>query len=239
MVPIAINENQQFDEESFKDFLIQMCRQHKSEGRALAFAFIVYDFDNHTITDILEKKNYWNTLDKISGKTLSVFYINSQDSYYKRRQEQIYQDELSRSERNSRNGMMSFLVPITRTPTPTDNAIGFVRSEFKLDHSIKTPFVLFFQIGNDDNISDSFIVGLKQDRLEEAFLELRDHIKNAVESLNKVLPENYTNHQEIFNLIKDGVESGQFYNFVNNKVKPKLGIGTIISFVKLIASGTK
>jgi hypothetical protein len=237
MVPIVINENQQFDEESFKDFLIQTCRQHKSEGRALAFAFIVYDFDSHTITDILEKKNYWNTLDKISGKTLSVFYINSQDSYYKRRQEQIYEDELRQRDRNSKSGMISFLVPITRKPTPTDNAIGFVKSEFELDDNIKTPFVLFFQIDNDDNISDSFIVGLKQDRLEEAFLELRDYIQNAVESLSKVLPENYKNHQEIFNLIKSGVESGKFYDFVNKKVKPKLGIGTIISLVKLIAGG--
>lgn len=235
MVPIVINENQQFDEESFKDFLIQTCRQHKSESRALAFAFIVYDFDNHTITNILEKKNYWNTLDKISGKTLSVFYINSQDSYYKRRQEQIYQDDLRQRDRNSPSGTISFLVPITRKPTPTDNAIGFVKSEFELDANIKTPFVLFFQIDNDDNISDSFIVGLNQDRLEEAFLELRDHIKNAVESLDKVLPENYKNHQEIFNLIKSAVESGKFYAFVNQKIKPKLGIGAIISLVKLFA----
>ncbi|HPB85804.1 MAG TPA: hypothetical protein PLR63_08480, partial [Paludibacteraceae bacterium] len=93
-------------------------------------------------------------------------------------------------------------------------------------------------INNDDNISDSFIVGLKQDRFEDAFLELRDHIKNAVESLNKVLPENYKNHQEIFNLIKSGVKSGKFYDFVNKKVKPILrGIETIISLVNLIAGG--
>ncbi|HOH71058.1 MAG TPA: hypothetical protein PK552_03250 [Paludibacteraceae bacterium] len=134
--------------------------------------------------------------------------------------------------------MISLLVPITRKPTPIDNAIGFVKSEFELDDNIKTPFVLFFQINNDDNISDSFIVGLKQDRLEDAFLELRDHIKNAVESLNKVLPENYKNHQEIFNLIKSGVKSGKFYDFVNKKVKPILrGIETIISLVNLIAGG--
>lgn len=237
MVPIVINENQEFDEESFKDLLIMTCRQHKLEGRALAFSFIVYDFDNHTITDILEKKNYWNTLDKISGKTLSVFYINSQDSYYKRRQEEIYRDELRQQDRNSRSGTFSFLVPITRKPTPTDNAISFVKSKFELDDNIKTPFVLFFQIDNLDNISDYFIVGLKKDRLEDALLELRDHIKKAVESVEKVLPENYGNHQEIFNLIKSGVESGKFYNFINNKVKPKLSIGTIISLIKLIAGG--
>lgn len=235
MVPIVINENQQFDEESIKDLLIQKSRQHKSEGRALAFAFIVYDFDNHTITEILEKRNYWSTLDKISGKTLSVFYINSQDSYYRTRQEQIYQDDLQERDRNSRSGTISYIEPVKRKPTPTDNAICFVKTEFELNDNIKTPFILFFQIDNDDNISDSFIVGLYQDRLEEAFLELRDHIKNAVESIAKVLPENYKNHNEIFNLIKSGVESGKFYDFVNKKIKQKLGIGAIISLVKLFA----
>jgi hypothetical protein len=237
MVPIVINENQQYGEESFKDILLHTCRQHKNEGRALAFAFIVFDFDNHTINDILDKRSYWSTLDKISGKTLSVFYINSQDNYYNMRQEQIYQDELRQRARNSERGTISFLMPITKKPTPTDNAIGFVKSEFQIDDKIKTPLILFFQIDNDDNISDSFIVALKQDRLEEAFLELRDHINNAVKSLEKVLPEYYENHQEIFNLIKSSVESGKLYDFINKKVKTKLSIGTIILLVKMIANG--
>jgi hypothetical protein len=237
MVPIVINKDNRFDEESFRKFLANIYKQHKSEGRALVFAFIVYDFDNHTITDIIKKKSYWNALDKISGKTLSIFYINSQDSYYKTRQEEIYQEELREKSINSQSGVRSFMVPIIRKPTPTDNAIGYFKSEFELDDNIKTPFVMFFQIDNNDDISDSIIVGLKQDRLEEAFLELKNHIKNAVESLDKVLPENHTNHQEIFDLLKRGVASGSFYDFVNNKVKPKIRANIIITLVRLISGG--
>lgn len=226
MVPIVINSGNQFDEESFKDYLLNLCKQHKAEQRALAFAFIVYDFDDHTINQIIKKEDYWNSLDKISGKFLSVFYINSQDSYYKRRQQEI----------NSKKGYISLLVPITLKPTPLDNVIGFVKKEFDLEDNLKHPFVLFFQTDGED-ISDFFVVALKQDKLEEAFLELRDHIKKAVDSLSKVKPEYFKNHQEIFNLIKDGVGNGKFYDFVRKKITSKIGIGTIISIIKLIAGG--
>lgn len=233
MVPIAIKDNKKFDEVEFKEYLLDLCEQQKKHKKALAFAFIVYDFDDQSITQILKNKDYWTNLDIVSGKFLSIFYINSQDSYYKRRQRQIYNEEQRRQERGSQIGF-SFLIPISLKPTPLDNAIGFLKKEFDLDDNLKHPFVLFFQTDGSD-ISDSFIVSLKQEKLEESFFELRDHIKNAVESLSNVKSEYFNNHQEIFNLIRSGVEGGKFNDFVKKKVVSKLGIGTIISLIKLIA----
>lgn len=138
MVPIVISEDKKFNEESFKEYLVDTCRKHKTEGRALAFAFIVYDFDNHTITQILKKEDYWNSLDKISGKTLSVFYINSQESYFQRRQQEIYQDELRQRENFSKKGYISFLVPLTLKSTPFDNAIGLIKEEFEVEEDRKS-----------------------------------------------------------------------------------------------------
>lgn len=236
MVPIALTSDGQFDEEGFRNHLLALCRQHKQEKRALAFAFIVCDFDDQAVNQILQHKFYWVALDKISGKFLSVFYINTQNNYYKRRQREIYEAEKRQREINSKKGYISFFVPLTLKPTPLDNAIGFIKKEFELEEDIKHPFVLFFQTDGED-ISDFFIVTLKQEKLEEAFLELRDHIKNAVDSLSKVKPEYADNHQEIFNLIKSEVGSEQFYNFMKKKVASKFDIGTIISLIKLIAGG--
>ena len=133
MVPLVINQNKKFDQFNFKNYLIQTCKQHREEGRALAFAFIIYDFENHTISEILEKRNYWNSLDKISGKKLSIFYVNSNDSYFEQTQEKIYQAELQQSRINSGSDTFSFLVPITRKPTQTDNAIEFAKNQFNID----------------------------------------------------------------------------------------------------------
>jgi len=234
MIPIVANKEHSFDAESFESYIMETTKMHKEQGRALAFAFIIYDFDNHTINQILKKEDYWSSLDKISGRNLSVFYINSQSDYYKRRQNEIFQEELRQREINSRKGYMSFLVPITKKNTPLDNAVGLIKTEFNIQDDIKLPAVLFFQT-NEEAISDSFIITLKEEKLEDAFLELRDHIKNAVDSLSKVKEEYYGNHQDIFNLIRNGVEGGKFNKFVKKKITSKIGIGIIISLVKMIA----
>ncbi|NOZ45957.1 MAG: hypothetical protein GXO79_04160 [Chlorobi bacterium] len=234
MVPIVANKNQSFDAESFERYIIETTKMHKEQGRALAFAFIIYDFDNHTINQILKKEDYWSSLDKISGKFLSIFYINSQNEYYERRQNEIFQEELRQRNINAQKGYMSFLVPITKKPTPIDNAVGLIKKEFNIQNDLKLPAVLFFQT-NDEDISDSFLITLKEEKLEDAFIELRDHIRNAVDSLSEVKSEYFGNHQEIFNLIRNGVESGRFNKFIKKNITSKIGIGTIISFIKLIA----
>ena len=60
MGPIIIDAKNNFDEYSFEDYLMQVAKKHKDQGRAMAFAFIIYDFKNHVINEILEKRNYWN-----------------------------------------------------------------------------------------------------------------------------------------------------------------------------------
>ena len=73
MVPLYITtKDKEFGHEDFVDYLTDLCRQHKEQGRALAFAFLAYDFEDNTITQMLKNKDYWATLDKISGKYLSA-----------------------------------------------------------------------------------------------------------------------------------------------------------------------
>lgn len=237
MVRLALTPNGKgFDEEDFKNYLLGICRQHKNAGRALAFAFIVYDFDDNTIPQIIENEKYWTSLDKISGHYLSVFYVNTQNSYYKRRQREIYQEELAKKRRASEKGYFQEMLPIFMKNTPLEKSIEFLKKEFQLEDKIKNPFVLFFQTDGED-ILDCFVIMLKEEKLEDAFLELKTQIKNAVDSLAKVTTDNFKNHQEIFNLIKAGVKGGNFTNFVKTKIIAKIGIGSIISFIKLIAGG--
>lgn len=234
MVPIVISKDQRFDDDSFKDYILHICETHKNEQRALAFAFIVYDFDDYTITKILEDKKYWSVLDKLSGQYLSVFYVNSQDEYYTRRQQEIYYEEQQRRAENARKGYISYLVPLTLQATPLDKTIELLKRDLAIEENINHPFVLFFQT-QGDTIIDYFIISLKQQKVEDAFLELKTHLKHAVEGIKRVTPDNFENHQEIFDLLKGGVKSGKFYDFVSKKVISKLGIGTIISLVKTLA----
>lgn len=236
MIPIVITQDGSFDDNGFKNYLLNICREHKEQHRALAFAFIVYDFEDYTIQQIIENRKYWTTLDKISGKHLSIFYINSKDSYYKRRQREIYAEEMEAQARASANGYMQYLRPITLHETPLDKSIDYLKDKFNLDDNLKHPFILFFQT-DGEKIIDYFAISLRQEKLEDAFLELKRQIQSAVESISNVTPENFKNHKEIFHLLESGVKGGNIGYFIKNNVVSKIGIGTIISFIKTIASG--
>jgi hypothetical protein len=234
MVRLVLTPNgNTFDEVSFRNYLLDICKQHFNSSRALAFAFIVYDFDDTTVPQIIENEKYWTALDKISGHFLSVFYINTQNDYYKRRQMEIYKEELAQQKRTAKGGYFQMMRQITLKDTPLDKSIDFLKNEFNLEGSIQTPFVLFFQIDGED-ILDCFVVMLKQEKLEDAFLELKTQIKNAVDSVSKVTPDNFKNHKEIFDLIETGVKGGNSINFIKTKIISKISIGTIISFIKLV-----
>jgi hypothetical protein len=234
MVPIVMKSNKEFDQESFRDYIINICKDHQKKNKALAFAFLVYDFEDHTILEILKKKEYWTALDKISGQFLSVFYLNSNDSYFKRRQREIYMEEKREQQSPIIPGLTQFLVPIKLRSTPLDQTIEFLRKEFRIEENISHPFVIFFQT-DGESIIDYFVVVLKQEQLEKAFLELKRQIKNAVNSISEVTSDNFENHQEIFDLIRNGVEGGNLWEFINKKVISKISIGTIIAMTKIIA----
>jgi hypothetical protein len=65
--------------EQFGHDFVEICRSHHQENRALAFAFILYDFNHPEIIKILRDQDYWNALDDISGKFLTVFSFHHSD----------------------------------------------------------------------------------------------------------------------------------------------------------------
>lgn len=65
---------------SMIDRFIEICNQHKSEKRASSFAFLFYNFENSPIRDILKSNGGFAKLDRLSGKYLSVFYLNSDNA---------------------------------------------------------------------------------------------------------------------------------------------------------------
>ena len=78
--------------------------------------------------------------------------------------------------------------------------------------------VVFFQ-SDGLTINGSFIVMLRQDHLEESFLELKTHIKNAVDALVRVDPENYGNSGEILELLKGNVRDLKYLKVVKTSAK--------------------
>ena len=229
MVPLIRTKDKEFEPEEFKEYLRNICAQHKAQNRALAFAFLAYDFEDYTITKILQDKSYWSALDRMSGSYLSILYLDTKDQYFKKRRKQIYREGNRNSGKN--HGYISYFVPF-HFGMQIDVVNERLRHEFNLESRIDTPFVIFFQTNGND-IIDFFIVQLKKDRLEEAFLELKMHIENAVDALKQIREGNRENHQEIFDQVRLSIEGGKFYEFIKTKIISKISLTTFISFFKL------
>jgi hypothetical protein len=225
MHPIITSTGKSLNSNSFMDYILKVCDNHKNKGRAIAFAFIVYDFNDDTITKILNDENYWTSLDNISGHYLTVFYIHSKYINF------INLKSLKFNPKESDFGVFHSLTRVDTGSTPLSEINETIKKYFQIDDNINEPFVLFFQTDGHE-IIDYFLVSLKQEKAENAFLELKEHIRNAVEGIKYVTADNFKNDQEIFDLLKMEVKSGQFYTVINKKILPKIPlISLLMSFV--------
>lgn len=80
MIPIYEQGYQQGIGHGYESFLrsfIEICENHLKNGRAKSFAFILYDFQDKQIKEILKSQGGFARLDRLSGSELSIFYIHS------------------------------------------------------------------------------------------------------------------------------------------------------------------
>ena len=199
MVPLKIFQDGHVHELSTKDFsqgIIELCEKHRNESRALAFAFLLYDFRNSQIIKVLEDRDYWNALNTISGKYLSIYYIHSK--------ERNFAEDLEASNGVERRGMH----PINGV-VAIDNIVPILKRYLALETNVKLPSILFFQV-EGQLIADYFLIELFEETIEKSFIELKDYILEAVASLKRIDPTCYENHQPIFECLKRSVDSERF-----------------------------
>lgn len=199
MVPLKIFQDGHVHELSTKDFskgIIELCEKHRNERRALAFAFLLYDFQNPQIIKVLEDIDYWNALNAISGKYLSIYYIHTK--------ERNFAEDLKASNGIEKRGMH----PIGGV-VEIDTIVPMLKKYLALETNVKMPSILFFQV-EGKLISDYFLIELFEETIEKSFIELKDYILEAVVSLKRINPTCYENYQPIFECLKREVKSERF-----------------------------
>jgi hypothetical protein len=218
MYPIFINEaGKGLDYDEFKDNLISICNTHLLENRASAFAFIIYDFSNEHVRKILGDKEYWESLHMISGKYLTVF------SLFEGPTKQIIERKKSMWRTT-----MSYDAVSVRTDQSIDVSYKEIIASFFGNETFNAPSILFFQV-EKDKISKSFFVELKEEKIEEGFLEIKKLIQQAIEAVKGISKENIGNYKEIFDLIESNVKASVRWKSINKISKKIFSIKDFIS----------
>lgn len=207
--------------QSFKEEMIQICNQHRIEKRALAFAFILYDFENPQLWKVLNDNVYWLSLNEISGEYITVFSLNYKE----------HKKPVQRKRQSHGFGGFEFLTNIPTNLNPSKGTNELISKYFGDEIQVKYPAVLFFQVDNE-NIIDSLLIELKEERIEPAFLELKDYLESSVEALKQISPENRGNIKEIFDCLERNVESTQSVKKVKRIFKNAGNLIGLIASIK-------
>lgn len=198
MVDIFLNsENIEYSFESFYERFIEICKEHKNEGRALAFAFILYDFRNPQIAKVLRDEDYWFSLHAISGEYLTVFSLN-----YNPGKENI--QKIIRERMNGSHTTKGLTAANINPFSLEENSNSLITKYFG-DIKVKFPSVLFFQIDNE-TVIDYTLIELDEKEIQQAFKELQNYIISAVDALKYITKENRNNHQQIFTNLESNVK---------------------------------
>ncbi len=219
MVPLKIlvdGEVHYIEHGPFKGTVTELCQKHKDENRAIAFAFLIFDFEHPQLIKVLDDKEYWNALHAISGELLSIFYIHSR--------EQNFAEDLKKSDCLMKRG----LYPCT-ADQQYQEAAAILKNFFVFDGEVKLPSVLFFQTSGQ-MVEDYFLIELKEERIEESFIELKSYIKAAVERLNIIDAENYDNTTGIFENLKQGVTVERNRRIISRNIS-KFPIQLLLSWI--------
>lgn len=197
MYPILYPNNTHGDASQISEYILNVCKKHRKEHRALVFAFIISDMANPHVNKMLRDPDYIQALHEISGKYITIFFLT--DSYV---------DQTLNSAKKSNSMWLELGVePVNALPSIRPKELASILIEQELTSS---PSILFFQV-EDNIVTDYFTTALRENRIEDGFLEVKSIITTAVESLDKVKEENRTNSKELFALLKTGIGSSEFW----------------------------
>lgn len=193
MNPVFLNSREQFGFNELYQNLIQICNQHKTDKRALAFAFILYDFTNEAIREVFQSEEKWMALHELSGKYLTVFSIHSKP----RQRVRV---------KSSGPPMIKYLTSISSYQSPAESEKLLLDAYFNKE--VKFPALLFFQV-DEENVIDSVIIELNEKGAENIYYEMKEYIASAVAALKKIDPSITNNQKEIFRELFGNVNQTQ------------------------------
>lgn len=199
------------------DKILNTCQ--KNENRAYAFALIVFDFYDPHINKILNDEDYFNALDYATGKELTVFFINSD---YLRVQ----------SEKAKETSKMRIELSIEKVKGATNYSPKYIAEKLLNEESLPSPSVLFFNV-NNNTICDSTIARLRENEIEKGLNELIQLMKTAVKSFENVQEKNRGNQAEIFQLLKQTIDSSEYWQNTKSRFDKLMKIKDFLFFWKV------
>lgn len=164
------------------------CEAHRAQGRALAFAFILFDARHPHLRKALEDPAYWEALDDLSGRQLTVYTFLA-----------YMHDRRPGAAPHGTRAM--FGIPRLMTAPPHE----LLAEYFPGVRRQKLPCVLFFQVDSGEVIGSTAVSLTVDNNPAAAYNEVADLLQTALVSIARVEDDSAANSAEIFHLIESAL----------------------------------
>lgn len=203
--------------EDFEHRFFEVCKAHRAQGRALAFAFILFDRSHAYVRGALAQQNYWDALDEIAGRRLSVFSLDVRPPQTTGRTELRW-------------------MHVAETVRFADQHQDVLTDLFGEVTVRELPCVIFFQVDHEDLV-DAFAVRLRADGLGQTYEELKGVIGAASDAVSHVTDENAEHAREVFHLVRGALDDYALKRSAIRVIKlarPVASVGGAVHFIRLI-----
>lgn len=204
---------QSYSFERFEDEFLKICNEHISQGRATLFAFLLYDLRTPQIEKILEDRSYWGALNAVAGPYLTVFAF--------------HRDAPPAAPMVERRWLHSI------TPASSEFASVILQRYFSLDGDYAAPSLLFFQV-DDNGVSDSFFAKIRSEKVEDAYLEIRNVLEGAA-SMVKHVGSAVADRHRLFDLIEREIKGRNIASQLIRAAKKVSSLKDVVGLLRVLS----
>lgn len=218
MYPIINVEGQEISQNDFVLNFLKICTEHQNQKKALAFAFILYDYTSPHVKKILVDQDYWNALNTISGNLLTVFYVDCKTK------------TLNEKVKKFKAGVpyMSVYGIKSESNDPSIISIKILEKYFGINEQIFNPSIMLFQV-SDMKVTNYLFVNLKEKEIEKTYIEIKDIINTVIGSLKGISPECHENYGPIFREIENSITHRK-HKIIVSKFPKLVSLSDLFSF---------
>jgi hypothetical protein len=199
----------------FQSRFLKICQEHRRDGRAYAFAFLLLDERHPHVVKVLTDGVYWEALDELAGDRLTVF------SFF-----------VPRAVIDGREHGPA-VTPAGRGKSRGKNSLKMISQLLELDKTLALPAILFFQVA-EGKVIDLHHAEISDDDVESAFNDIRVMFDAVTTATARVLPENRANDRELFNLVKDEVAKRSRSLRVMKRLRQGAPVMGAVGFAKML-----
>jgi hypothetical protein len=199
----------------FQQRFLEICAEHRTSGRALAFAFLLFDVDSPEIIKMLRDPDYWRALDQISGSYLSVFTL------------------ITHQPQSSHQHEVRSLAGVGPVQDPGAKLQLILNSYFGLNEALRLPAVLLFQT-EQQAVSGYCLAQLHANGIEPVFDEIRALLRDVAEALGTSISRGSVDSGELFKAIKNRLMKRRAIQFVKDGKKVFDNVRDIASLAGMV-----